>query len=884
MCLRPDPPDCDEDFDLAVAAHQSGDLPAAEKLYRRVLSVSPSDPVVLQLLGSVLAVTGRLVEALSALEQSVAIDDQSAGSWAQLALTRVEAGSPGIAADAWIRAWRLDPASIGHLASTFAPLLEAEAQLRPDLWLFAGEARLASGDNATATADLRQAVAHPGSEETARSTLGGLLLVAGDVVSAIEVLAAGKDPASMSNPRRINLAQALLRTGEAREAIRTLEGIEPRDIQEVRAATTLRVTAHLGLEEIARAEEFIDSGLRSLPEDPDLLLLASSIAQRSGRFEDAIDRLRTALAADESSTELRIRLVELLIEAGDAAGALSVLDRSSPHDGGTPWPLRSLRAAALAELGDREEACQIARSALGESIDSATRLQLAHTAIVRCHDLELGERLLQEVLASDPRCLAARRELARVLLKGTMYRDAIGILNADPATDSDPECRSMSWQCRVQLGELPPLDDWEAVVASGPAYATDVSDMLLTLQYPTGLDERLVADLHRSWQRCRERDGTTRKSRAAIPPASKPGRPLRVGFLSADLRRHAVAFFLSSWLDKVDASRLRCVALSATRREDAMTLALKSRFAEWHDVHACSPVQFRERVQRAEIDVLIELGGHTADSRLDLVHPRSAPIQVSWLGYPNTTGLDTVDFRIVDEFTDPLDQPWFGSEQLLRIKAPFLCFGPPTLDLPTDRTLGRPLTFGSFNNPQKISDGTVRLWAATVRSVDGARLLLKGRGLDDDRVRNGLAQRFAEAGMPQHCLELVGPDKDLSSHLARYRDIDVALDSFPYHGTTTTCEALWMGVPVVARIGDTHRSRVGLSLLHAIGSPEWCANSDEEFAEIASGLIQGSPQNSAERRTLRHRVESSELCNAASFATRFADGLDHALNLASSRT
>lgn len=879
MSPGPDPPNGDDDFERAVSAHQSGDLPAAEFLYRQILSAAPDDPVVLQLLGNVLAVTGRLDEALTALEQSVAIDAESAEAWAQLALARLRAGSTGSSTEAWIRAWRLDPVPIGHLAPMFAPLLEAEALRRPEFWLIAGENRLASGDAEAAMVDLRHAVAWPASEEAARSTLGGLLLVADDAESAIDVLITGKAADAMSNPRRINLAQALLRNGQPHEAIRTLEGIENQDPVEIRAATTLRVTAYLGLGEIENAEAAVESGLVALPEDPILILLASSIDQRTGRIRNSIDRLRSAVVADETNAELRLRLAELLIEVGDATEALSTLDRASDDAGADPWSLRSLRADALAELGDQEASLQIVRAAVGEKIDSAVLLRLAQTAVVRCHDVELGQRLLRGLLVADPRCLAARRELARTLLKGTLYREAVEILEADPRTGRDPECLSMLWQCRIQLGELPPSADWDSVVASGSAFATDVSDMLLTMQYPNHLDERLVADLHRGWQRCLEGDGGRLQVQAPTRPAEKLRRPLRVGFLSADLRRHAVAFFLSSWLGEVDPRRLRCVALSASQSEDAMSLALKSRFSEWHHVHGYSPMRFRELIDRSGIDILIELGGHTAGSRLDLLHPRSAPVQVSWLGYPNTTGLDSIDFRIVDDFTDPHHQPWFGTERLLHIKAPFLCFGPPTLDLPTVASQGRPTTFGSFNNLQKISDRTVELWASTVRAVPEARLLLKGRGLEDERVRHRLGERFAAAGLERNRLRLLGPDKDLPSHLAQYREVDVALDPFPYHGTTTTCEALWMGVPVVSRIGRTHRSRVGLSLLQSVGLPECCASSDEEFVAIASRLIQSPLGRSMSRDALRQRMESSLLCDPKSFATRFTDVLDLAWKL-----
>lgn len=872
----------EDEFDLAVSAHEAGDLTRAESLYRRILADSPADPIVLQLLGNILTVTGRLVEALAALDRSVEIDAANAGAWAQLALARLEAGNAALSAKAWTRAWRLDPATIAHLAPKLAPVLESEAARRPEFWQFAGEARLASGDTSQAVTDLHHALDHPASTDSARTTLGGLLLAAEQPAEAIGILSGGDSPPEMSTARRLNLAQALLRTGDPTGAITTLDGLAAWGDREIRAATSTRVLSHLRLDSIGDAFAAVVAGLEALPDDPELVLLASDVERRMGRLQEAIDRLRSATTCPLPDRRLQVRLAELLIESGTPEQALKLLETTQTAADGDPWPAKVATAAALAELGRRTEALNIVRDARIASMPSSLRLDLAKTAIVRCRDFELGERILRDVLDAEPDCIAARRELARLLLGITLYRDALEILETDNATRSDPECQVLAWRCRLQLGHDATRLQQDLLDETAGRGTAQISDLLLTTQYPDHLDERDVVALHRRWKEYLQLEAEERSFAPKVSP-SGTRRPLRVGLLSGDLRLHSVAFFLEGWLGKVDQNRVQCIALDLGRSRDAMSLRLRREFAEWIDIRGRSHLDFRRLVRQAKIDMVIELGGHTAGCRLDLLHPRAVPLQLSWLGYPNTTGLDSIDLRLVDQITDPEGQAWLGSEQLVRIEPPFVCYHPPDLDIPVGASPNRPPTFGSFNNLQKISDRTVRLWASTVRSVPDARLLLKARGTQDPRTQNRIRERFAAADLPPDRVDFLPPLGEVPSHLARYADIDVALDPFPYHGTTTTCEALWMGVPVVSRIGDTHRSRVGLSLLRAIDRPDLAVGTDDAFVRTAITEIQSNDRSLPGRAALRERMESSPLCDASSFAARFTTALERAWNDATGR-
>jgi protein O-GlcNAc transferase len=278
-----------------------------------------------------------------------------------------------------------------------------------------------------------------------------------------------------------------------------------------------------------------------------------------------------------------------------------------------------------------------------------------------------------------------------------------------------------------------------------------------------------------------------------------------------------------------------------------------------------------ERIRHDGIDILVDLVGHTAMNRLLVFARRPAPIQVTWLGYPNTTGLTAIDYRLVDAVTDPEGEAdALASETLVRLPGGFLCYGghggaPAPGPAPCLAT--GTVTFGSFNSPPKLSAATLDAWAQVLARLPESRLLLKGKPFADAATRALYLGRLAERGVAPERVELAAwlPDQ---AHLALYDRIDIALDPFPYNGTTTTCQALWMGVPVVALRGDRHASRVGASLLTQIGLTDLIADSVEAYVETAIALA-GDPARLADlRHSLRPRMAASPLCDATGFARK----------------
>lgn len=364
--------------------------------------------------------------------------------------------------------------------------------------------------------------------------------------------------------------------------------------------------------------------------------------------------------------------------------------------------------------------------------------------------------------------------------------------------------------------------------------------------------------------------------------------PLRVGFISSDFRSHSVAYFIEPLLRGLDRQRITPLLYYTLARGDATTGRLKA-LAErlggaLKTVAAYSPPALAGLLHREKLDVLIELNGLTAHHKLEALRYKPAPVQITFCGYPATTGLRTIDYRIVDSTTDPrsadaqLSADRWATERLARLDPCFLCYGPPE-DAPA---VSEPpyvrngfVTIGSFNAIHKLSDGCVDAWSAMLRATPTAHLALKAQVFDVDAVRNEVASRFTSRGVDPSRLHMMPPTPGTAAHLAAYSMLDLALDSFPYSGTTTTCEALLMGVPVVtlcpplSATGGVHAQRVSASLLSAAGLTELVAESESQYVRLVTELCTDPTRLSGYRRTLRDRLFASPLCDAPAYARRF---------------
>jgi len=409
----------------------------------------------------------------------------------------------------------------------------------------------------------------------------------------------------------------------------------------------------------------------------------------------------------------------------------------------------------------------------------------------------------------------------------------------------------------------------DQVLALDPQNVDAHSNRLLTRQYAPDVSLQRLLDDHVVWDQRH-----AQPFRATGPSWTNPAtenRLLRLGFVSPDLGRHAVGQFLVRVLEELDRSQFTTLCYSDRTQPDDMTLRLRRASGYWRDVRGLSDEDLARQIRQDGIDVLFDLAGHTQGNRLSVFARRPAPVQITWLGYVGTTGLEAMDYLLADgqEIPPPLEP--FYRERVLRMPDGYACYDPP-VDAPPP---GPPpvmsngwMTFGSFNNPAKLSPATIALWAKVLARIPGSRLLLKFRGMDDPAVASRLHTLFAQLGIGPQRLQLSGwsPHVEL---LQAYSKIDLSLDTLPYGGGLTTCESLWMGVPVLTRPGETFASRHALSHLSAAGLTETIAADDDSFVELAARLAADLPHLAELRAGLRAQVAHSPLCDGPRFARNF---------------
>ncbi|MBL8990502.1 MAG: hypothetical protein JNJ48_02855 [Phycisphaerae bacterium] len=360
---------------------------------------------------------------------------------------------------------------------------------------------------------------------------------------------------------------------------------------------------------------------------------------------------------------------------------------------------------------------------------------------------------------------------------------------------------------------------------------------------------------------------------ARAGPGQAPPEPLTIGLLSPDLRDHPVGRFALPLLRHLDRSRFRIVGLAAHRSDDGVARELRGLADDWCDALPAASAELARLIRQRNIDVLIDLAGLTSGHRLDVFPLRPAPLQGTYRGYPATTGLASADFRLGESATDPPGAPATGPERLVRLDPCLVCWRVPREAPEVRARRPGPIVFGSFNNLAKIGGRVIGLWARVLNAVPGSVLAVKALGLRDGPTAEMLVARLHGAGIAQERLRLLAPTERYADHLAQYESMDIALDTFPYHGTTTTCEALSMGVPVVSRAGDLHAGRVGVSLLRAVGLSDLACNDDEAFVSAAAALAGDASRLARLRAELRGRVEHGPLGDERAFAARFGEAV-----------
>ncbi len=697
-----------------------------------------------------------------------------------------------------------------------------------------------AGRLAEAAASYRQVLsAQPGSAEV-WFNLGVVLKQQGKLEEAVDayrrVIVARPDYVDA----HYNLGNALMllrRFGEAVEAYRRTVALNP-------GSANAQYNLGLALQQQARAGEAVVAFRQAVALKPDhaeaYFNLGNALTDE-GALDEAIAALRQAAAIQQNFAEAHFNIGNVLKRQGKLDAAVAAYREATTLK--PDWAeAYSNIGNALSDQGRVEEAVSAYRKAIGLKPDNAELHYNLGNGLKLQNKLEEAVTAYRYALALAPNHADAHLNLGIALTGQGRHDEA--------------------------------YREYREVIRLRPDWPEAHSNLLLCLHYSEATTAQQLSDAHRQWGERFERQIARRQTYAND---RTPDRQLRIGYVSPDFRAHSVAYFIEPLLQKHDRQAVEVFCYAEVMSPDAVTERLRALSDHWLATVGLSDEELAGRIEADRIDILVDLAGHTAYNRLGVFARAPAPVQATWLGYPNTTGLSAINYRLVDAVTDPA-----GSADALSIEAPvrlpggFLCFGgvkdAPSPAAPPCGANGF-ITFGSFNNPAKLSLATLDMWVAVLARLPQARLLLKGKSFADAATRALLLERFAERGVAGERIELEGWRVSRSDHLAHYDRVDIALDSFPYNGTTTTCEALWMGVPVVTLKGDRHSSRVGASLLAQLGMSEWVAASADDYVRIATKLA-GEPDRLAElRRSLRARMAASPLCDGAAFARKIEAAL-----------
>jgi protein O-GlcNAc transferase len=566
-----------------------------------------------------------------------------------------------------------------------------------------------------------------------------------------------------------------------------------------------------------------------MPEQSADQLFALALEQhRAGRLAEAERRYRAILQREPQHADSLHMLGVIALQTRNLASALELVQR----------------AAAL-----RPDAAGC-RNTLGQILERLGREDEA----VRCYEAAI------ELDPSDPEAynnlgyLRARQD--RLPDAEALYRKAIELYPdyAEPHTNRG--------NLHKDLGELDAaIASYRRAVELRPDLSALHSNLLLTLHYHPVQSPADLEREHRAW--AERHVAPLAVARRPHENSREPDRRLRIGYVSPDFREHSVARFVLPLFREHDRGQVEVFAYSDVTRQDPVTHVLRDHVDQWRDVTTLRDQQLADRVRADQIDILVDLAAHSGHNRLLAFARKPAPVQVTYLAYCSTTGVDAIDYRVTDRFLDPPREPRHYTETSIYLPRCYWCYSAPPLGgrPPTERIEGPP-TFGCLNNFAKVSDVTLGLWMRLLQRVPEARLLVYAR----TEAHRGRVQRALRgAGVDESRAAFVGR-QSLAAYLQTYREIDVALDPFPYGGGTTTCDALWMGVPVVSLAGRTAVSRAGATLLANVGLEHLVARSEEQYIELAAGLI-GDATGLAELRAgLRERIEASPVMDAPQLA------------------
>lgn len=593
-------------------------------------------------------------------------------------------------------------------------------------------------------------------------------------------------------------------------------------------------------------------------------------AYRSGHRQAALSQCQQALTLKRSNPQALHLFALLHAEMGKfdvAERSLNSCLALSPNS--TAWNDLAVIYSSQARI---DEAINSVRKAI--ELPSENRAYYyAHLANLQSKNGHMEDSLASyrkaNALREDPRLLNNIGEL--LLAKNDLTGAEAALRNAIQLDDTlDVPYQNLAVALFNKGRHDEALECITAALERNPASLLMRSNKIMMMTYHPAMTERKLYDEARIYSTYAEKTATRYSE---WPDTLRDDRPLRVGFVSGRLCQSPVAHFLGGLLAQlVESDGIEVVLYSNTPVHDKVSESLQAQCNLWRTVSQLSDQQMAELIQTDKIDVLLDLAGHSKFNRLPVFAWKPAPIQASWMEFSATTGLAEMDYVICDRWSIVNDGASCFTEAPWPLPNGRLCFTAPPFDLlPSDPPSSKNgyITFGSFNNFAKLNQGVFETWAEILKKLPDSRLLMSTTQLGDEKIRHQVAETFEHLGIEAHRLDLL-PPLPRDEFMAQYRQVDIALDSFPYQGVTTTVEALWMGVPVMIYAGETFISRQSVNVHAQLGLDDWISSSKEEYVARVVSHAQNSSMLKTLRRELRDQVVNSAIVDAVQFASDFS--------------
>lgn len=800
-------------FSLDPVCRSLNQLAQLQASYQRLLQLDPANVQAQLRLGHAWRDDGQWQSALGSYLSVISLQPDNAEAYSNLGDTLKLMGQPGEAEACYLKALELQP-SFAEVHNNLGSLHQLQSKW--DLSAEHFEAALALQP--------RLAAAH--------YNLGVTRQHQGALADALACYrrALALDPQLAAAYNNIGIAcKELQRIDEAIAAYQAALALQPDFAEALNNLGCARLECH----DYAAAIECLQHAITTQPDYAEAYHNLGIAYKAGSRLEEALICFQNAVHLKPDHAESYAMLARVHAELGQHANALAWCEKTLAM-----WPDS---AAAQFNLG-----VTFANMKRG-----AEAIACFQQAILRKPDLADAHNNLGVAYKEHGRFDEAVACFEQAIALRPMFAEAYNNLGSTLKDQGKPD------QSRAQF---------ERAIALAPNYAAAHNNLLLSMQYAAGITPEQLFALHLRF--ADQFEPALAAQRMQHIPASERARRLKIGYVSPDFRRHAVAFFMEPVLARHDKTEVEVFCYYNHTIEDEFTARFRADADHWIACSGMSDQQLAERIYADGIDILVDLAGHTAGNRLLAFARKPAPVQVSYLGYPSTTGLRSIDYRLSDNHAEPPGlSERFNVETLWRLPEIFCCYAahplsPPVTGHPPSDDKGY-ITFGCFNNYAKVSDATVVLWAEILAQVPDSRLMLEILGLDNPGMREGVERRFAGLGIDPARLVLIANDR--KNQFVLYNRIDIALDPFPCNGGTTSFDTLWMGVPFVTLAGSNFISRLGVTILHNAGLDELIAANEKEYIQIAAGLARDPDRLRQMRDGLRERVRASPLMDMGRF-------------------